>query len=452
MKLPSRQWLHFALVVALAIGIAGFVQAIAERHSLRWDLTPMQSYSLSEVSQKLLGLMPDPIEATAFTSRDDVGKVTDLMRLFQGAAPNFRYEILDLDRHPGRAREAGVDRYGKAVIRYQGRDVVVDAQREQSVTAGLTLLKRGRATRIAFLEGHGERALDDVSAPIGYGELRQALARESYEVDRVNLMNAGELDAKAVDLVIVAGPKNDLLEAETEALDRYLAGGGHVALLIDPVPLPNLARFAARHGIESPLDIVVDRSNQIFGADPFHVRIPTYERHPITGSSTTPALFAVARSVDANKAFTGAKAESVASSLPDAWATRDFERATRAGEPPRPKEDREGPVPVMAAASWSTEAGEARLVVVGDSDFAANSMLGLLGNRDLVLNAVGWSVSAGELVAARPPSEVMALRPLSPLVLTTRTGHAIFLALVILEPALVLAIGTTIALRRRWRG
>ena len=448
---PSRQWLHFVLVVALAFGIAGFVQAIAERHSLRWDLTPMQSYSLSEVSQKLLGLMTDPIEATAFTSRDDVGKVTDLMRLFKGAAPNFRYEILDLDRHPGRAREAGVDRYGKAVLRYRDQQVVVDAQREQSVTAGLTLLMRGRATRIAFLDGHGERALEDVSAPIGYGALRQALMRESYEIDHVNLMKAGEVPEE-IDLVIVAGPKNDLLEPETEALDRYLASGGHVALFIDPVPLPNLLRFAARHGIESPLDVVVDRSNQILGADPFTVPIPTYQRHPITASSSTPALFAVARSVEANAASSGAKAESVASSYPDAWATRDFERATRASEPPRPKEDRKGPVPVMAAASWSTEGGEARLVVVGDSDFAANSMLDLLGNRDLVLNAVGWSVSAGELVAARPPSEMMALRPLSPLVLTTRTGHAIFLALVVLQPALVLAIGTTIALRRRWRG
>jgi hypothetical protein len=32
------------------------------------------------------------------------------------------------------------------------------------------------------------------------------------------------------------------------------------------------------------------------------------------------------------------------------------------------------------------------------------------------------------------------------------SSHLIFLALVVLEPALVLAIGTAIALRRRWRG
>jgi hypothetical protein len=91
-------------------------------------------------------------------------------------------------------------------------------------------------------------------------------------------------------------------------------------------------------------------------------------------------------------------------------------------------------------------------VVVGDSDFAANAFLDLLGNRALVLNAVSWSVSAGELIGARSPSEVMALRPLSPLVLSTRAGHVLFLGLVVLEPLLVLAIGTTLALRRRWLG
>ncbi|MGH7896849.1 MAG: ABC transporter, partial [Candidatus Binatia bacterium] len=96
--------------------------------------------------------------------------------------------------------------------------------------------------------------------------------------------------------------------------------------------------------------------------------------------------------------------------------------------------------------------GEARLVVIGDSDFAANSFLDLLGNRDLFLNSVGWSVSAGELIAARPPSQVVALRPLSPLVLSARTGQTIFLLLVVLQPLVILGLGATVALRRRWRG
>ncbi len=445
--LRSRPWLHLGLVVALVFGVVGLVQAISERHSVRFDLTPTRSFSISETTRKVLAMLPEPIEVTVFTGRDDYEKNKELMSLFAGAAPNFRYELLDLDRHPGRARQEGVDKYGRAVVRYADKRVVIGASREQAVAAGLLLIARGRPTRVLFLDGHGERALGDVSGAVGYGQARQALTQEGDEVGVLNLLRTAEVP-EGTDLMVVAGPKNDVLEAEAEAIDRYLARGGHVLLLVDPVPLPNLERLAARHGIDVPLDIVVDRSNQIMGSDPFTVAVPSFRTHPMASSSTTPGLFFVARSASAGKRSPGADVADVALSYPDAWGIRDFQRAGNTALPPREDEDRKGPISVVAAASWKTDAGgEARLTVFGDSDFASNSYLDLLGNRNLFLNAVSWSVSAGELIAARPPSEVEALRPLSPMVLSTRTGHLIFALVVLLEPALVLGLGTTVAMR-----
>ncbi len=450
--LPSRQWLHLILVVFLTIGIAGFLQAMSERHSVRWDLTPNQVFSLSDPTRKALALLPDPIDVVVFYLKEDYQKAADLMALFKGAAPNFHYELLDLDRYPGRARQEGIDRYGKAAIRYHGEKVIVDTSREQTIAGGLLHLARGRPTSVLFLEGHGERSLGEMTGPVGYGEVRQALAQENYSVGTLALMKAGEIPPDA-DLVIVAGPKSDLLEAETAALDRYLDRGGHVILLIDPAPLPNLERFAARRGIEAPLDIVMDRSNRLMGSDPFTIPIPTFRAHPITSASNTPALFAVARSVGTGKSPEGVDLTTVAQTYPEAWAIHDLDRAGNPSEEPREPEDRKGPVPVMAAASWHAGSGvESRLVVVGDSDFAANSFFDLLGNRDLFLNAVSWSVSAEALIAARPATEVSALKPLSPLILSGRQGQMIFFLLVLIEPALVLGVGGTVALRKRWRG
>src|SRR5439155_247942 len=206
---PSRQWLQLLLVIGLAFGVAGFTQAVAERHSMRWDLTPSRSFSISEVTRNVLGRMADPIEVVAFTSKEDSAQVTDLMGLFRGAAPNFTYELVDLDRHPGRARQEGVDRYGKAVLRYHEQKVIVDAEREQAISAGLTLLLRGRPTRVLFLDGHGERPLQEFSAQIGYGQFRQALEQESDQVGTLNLLKAAEVP-QGSELVIVAGPKNDV--------------------------------------------------------------------------------------------------------------------------------------------------------------------------------------------------------------------------------------------------
>ena len=54
-----------------------------------------------------------------------------------------------------------------------------------------------------------------------------------------------------------------------------------------------------------------------------------------------------------------------------------------------------------------TEA-ETRVVVFGDSDFAANSGLGRQGNRDLFLNTVGWLSQQENLISIRPKSPTTA--------------------------------------------
>ena len=45
---------------------------------------------------------------------------------------------------------------------------------------------------------------------------------------------------------------------------------------------------------------------------------------------------------------------------------------------------------------------QTRVVVVGDSDFATNGVLGTQGNRDLFLNTVNWVAQQENLIAIRP--------------------------------------------------
>ena len=80
--------------------------------------------------------------------------------------------------------------------------------------------------------------------------------------------------------------------------------------------------------------------------------------------------------------------------------------------------DKRGPVPIAAAvsaASTPPAAGpsanpldpaapkpEARVAVIGDSDFAANAYLGIQGNRDMFMNTLGWLSQQENLIAIRP--------------------------------------------------
>jgi ABC-type uncharacterized transport system involved in gliding motility auxiliary subunit len=140
--------------------------------------------------------------------------------------------------------------------------------------------------------------------------------------------------------------------------------------------------------------------------------------------------------------------QAVARTVESSWATPELEAARRGEVVYREGRDRPGPLPVMVAAAME---GRGRLVVIGDSDFASNAYIDLLGNRDLLLNGLSWLTDEEALIAKRPRELAEIARPLSPLVLTERQAHALFLTVVVAQPMLVLLVGTAVALARRRR-
>ena len=88
---------------------------------------------------------------------------------------------------------------------------------------------------------------------------------------------------------------------------------------------------------------------------------------------------------------------------------------------------------------------EGRVVVVGDAEWVNNSRLTLMFNEDLALNMVGWLTGGdAETIAIRPRA-----RRASRISLTQDEGWAVFYAVVLLLPELVLLAGLAIWWRRR---
>jgi ABC-type uncharacterized transport system involved in gliding motility auxiliary subunit len=67
-----------------------------------------------------------------------------------------------------------------------------------------------------------------------------------------------------------------------------------------------------------------------------------------------------------------------------------------------PGKDLKGPVPLAVAAVHGPETNEARVVVVGNSNFAANGFYQLRGNRDFALNAASWVAREEAKISIRP--------------------------------------------------
>jgi ABC-type uncharacterized transport system involved in gliding motility auxiliary subunit len=87
---------------------------------------------------------------------------------------------------------------------------------------------------------------------------------------------------------------------------------------------------------------------------------------------------------------------------------------------------------------------EARVVVIGDSDFASNQYFGQQRNGDLFLNAVSWLAEDEDLISVRPRSQEN-----RSIQMTRASSSVLFWVTIVLLPGSALVSGILVWLRRR---
>jgi ABC-type uncharacterized transport system involved in gliding motility auxiliary subunit len=90
------------------------------------------------------------------------------------------------------------------------------------------------------------------------------------------------------------------------------------------------------------------------------------------------------------------------------------------------------------------EEKEARIAVVGDSDFVKNRYYNLSGNGNFFLNIANWLTEESDLISIQPKTQTPRTIQLTP-----SQGRLLFFASVIILPLAVLVMGVYVWLRRR---
>ncbi|HEY8516585.1 MAG TPA: GldG family protein [Candidatus Binatia bacterium] len=445
-------WIAFALSLAAVLSVAVAVQSFAELANRRFDLTLTQRLSLSPYSLSVLEEVKAPLRIEYYYERGERQRAHDLLEMVRDHCRMCSYELIDLDRNPGRAKEHRVDHYDRAVLRYEGREIVTGAGNEEALIGGIARILHEKPRVLYFVTGHREREIAP-GKDENLGRAAQVLRTEGYVVETLGLLDLREVPADA-SAVILAGPELDLVESELEALTTYLQRGGAVLVMVDPVRLPRLEEWVARWGLRLGDDVVIDRANRVYGSDGTNVVVPYYRDHEATRTMDVPSVLGRARSVSLTgdaRDDGGGPATIVARSANESFAAQDASR-TRAGEVTFDESrDRPGPIGVMGVAVIGSEPGVVgRLAVIGDADFASDSFLSLLGNKDLLVNTVGWLVQE-RAQGARPQMQQTQLGPMSPLYVSDELARVIFAVTVVAQPALVLLVGLVVVIGRRRR-
>ena len=471
------------IVLVLAIIVA--LNYVLARQNTRWDLTAARQYSLSDQTRRVLDSLTAPVRILVFDRAQEFPRYRDRLGEYAYLSNQVTVDYIDVDKQPLLARQYEVQSYGTIVFDYGGRVERVTSDAEQDLTNGLITVIEGVQQTVYFLEGHGEKAHTGADGD-GYSTVSSALGLDNFDVESLVLAQQSAVPEDAT-VVVVAGPQTDLLPGEVEALRVHLDRGGKLLVLIDPpndseAPEPEgLLGLLREWGIEPGTDVVVDASGmgQLLGADASVPVVANYPFHPITDQFNLLTAYPLARSMNAAtgnpegrvaQSFLETSAQSWAEADIDELATGQVELNEEAGDRPGPvtigmavsapapsvepavtgtdaeddKPDADGGAPDAEDDETDATPPETRLVVIGDSDFATNGVVGIQGNRDMFLNTVNWLAQQESLISirARDPEDRR-------LTLTADQQRRLFWLSLVLVPGFVLSTGVYTWWRRR---
>ncbi len=434
------------LMIFLFIGILGIVNFLAARHSIRWDLSENQNFSLDPQTHRVLRNLPREVRITVFTREKDPGYQSYKERLdsYRQASSKISVEFIDPERQPKVAQNYGINRTDTAVFESAGRNVRVNAPSEAELTGALIRVSQDGKKRVLFLDGHGEPSLDDRERT-GLSGARDLLFKQGYDVDTLSLLTETVVPDQTA-ILVVAGPRRPVTTEEQERIYSYVENGGHLLLLIDPNTQAELTPLLKRWGLGVGPGALVDLRDRLAQGDLTSLLVRTFTEHEITQDLSAAVLFPLARHITFDEQIGSAwDYVPLARTSPNSWAETDLKgRVVNLDE----KEDIKGPLPMAAALAPKVAPPEGKprpaIVIIGNSTFASNAFVNFPGNSDFFLHSVGWLAEERNILAI--VSKDSALRMFTPNPLQERV---LLYLQVILLPATMLFSGFMVWRRRR---
>ncbi len=451
-----------ALTVLLVLFALLAINFIAAKKNKRWDLTERKLFTLSPQTVSTLQGLPEKVRAIGFIppSHPAYESLEDTFERYRAEAPEkFEYSFKDPLRHPDLAKKYELREGQTTVVLARGEGAgeshtSLNVISEQELTNALLELTRTGEQTVYFVVGHGEWPL--ASGPAGPGqrvvsmsEMAQQLAREGYATRELNLAGGTTVPRNAA-AVLITAPKASFTPPEVDSLRAYLAAGGRMLYFAEAYGEPgeHLAKLLAEYGLSVDAGVVADA--QFNAGSPYVVLSIFYGNHEVAKPLSQRQLnieFPTARSLSLQSEgrAEGVKVEPLILTSPYGWVE------STPNDQPEPSEGEKTGQLILAAASTRAISGvqgqrndEARLVVVGDSELLLDSRWGHEGNRNLVMNALGWATNQTEKITIRPPD-----RATSTIQLDTELLNRIRFVSTDVLPLTLLGVGLAIWLSRR---
>jgi LPXTG-motif cell wall-anchored protein len=272
------------------------------------------------------------------------------------------------------------------------------------------------------------------------------LNENCISVKPFSLLGTNALDCN---LLIIAGPRDAMLDAELEKIDKYFAQGGRAMILLNSASIDKetgkeksgLDRVLAKWGVQIGNQIIQDPQNQVLSVHNM-VERNFNEKHPLVNSLLgSPGLYLVKP-----RAMGKAKTTTQTADAPRVDELVFTGPGAIAGGSGKPQS-----FPLAVAVEKGaiqgviTERGATRLVVVGESLFLCDGIIDSALNRDFAAAAIDWLVNRAQLLEGIGPRPIKAYR----IIMSHSQWQKAQWLLLAGLPGSVLTLGGLVWLRRR---
>ena len=431
----AARWIRFINLILQAIlflTLFAGLNYVALSNAWRFDLTQSHRHSLSPETRAYLEQLDRNVQVVVTISSDSgTEELTQAFRDISGLLREYGYltrnnpkgkvEVRYLDVYQNR-REAEalrletpnqvilISENNRRVLTlqdfYETKDMKRAAFRgESTLTAALLDVSNPDKKKIYFLAGHGEMRTDDVEPRRGLSALRDELRQRNFEVAGLDLSLTRKVPDDAA-LIIVASPLGRLKPFEEELLRNYLTTrAGRLILMLDPqVP----------HGLDNLLFDwgVIVYDDIIFDPDPGSItenndmRLWHFSRDAASHitdnliNNDLSVIVGLTRSLSdelGRSLDDGLSVKKLVATSKSAWGERSY-RLKNVMPEYTPGQDLKGELGVMVIserlkpANLPLSVKGGRLAVFGTADLVTNSRIINVGNLNLFLATVYWTV------------------------------------------------------------
>ncbi|MEN8006089.1 MAG: DUF4350 domain-containing protein [Candidatus Krumholzibacteriota bacterium] len=428
-RLPARRRLVLWAPTLLVLALSVVVYILGQTWVGTWDLTGNKRYSLAPQTLQVLDDLPgnlaelkegadpvegpfgdlDKVEVLAFYQRlDPAREITEtLLKACTQRSNRFKFRILDPDTELELLRRYQIKASRTVVVKVGDRYTSLLQPEESALASAVYRLSTGKLARVFHLMGHGEHLINSDDRP-GYSSYELLLRDQGYDVRAFHMSETRKVP-DSCDVLVIAGPKLQPEPSTLVEIEKHMARGGAVLAMFDP-PTPSgwvdwMAKW--RVGLTGDVLIAVDRVGADRGISARTMVIDEgYGDHEVVSSlKGMPTIYPLVQtlamvgepdSVTAGAIILVSSDQTWGESDPD---TRFF------GRPSFNREvDPKGPLPfgmVLEIQLGEPGTPPGRMMVVGNSEFLSNANVNLAGNRDLVLNAIGWLAREEGLIQIR---------------------------------------------------